>query len=676
MKRISLLLFLSLALLAGLQAQVVVVYGYVTANGVGVNNYPVTITGAGPISYTNTVMTGSNGYYSDSVTVNTTQGSFTASLVDCHGNIQADSGFFSPPNYSMPALNLDACPRTGGGGCQAAFTYTNTGGALNVFQFTDQSSSGNPGSPISSWSWDFGDGGTSTAQNPVHTYTSSANSFTICLIVSDMSGCSDTTCQTVSIVSPNPCSAAFGYQRGSGNQVSFFNNSSGGIPPYVVSWNFGDGNTAFGSNPSHTYASAGTYTVCMVITDGGGCVDSTCQLVTLSSNPSCSANFSFQPSGLGVQFIDRSQGVSVFATNSYSWNFGDGGTSNVQNPSHTYAASGTYTVCLYFTSVGGGVTCTDTMCQVITLTNTTNNGVILGQVFKANSGADSVMVWLIEHDATAGTLTAIDSTITHGTPISGAGFYTFSNLPAGNYRTKAALIPGDADYANYLPTYHDNDLMWNNATVIGLAANGTATANINLVAGNNPGGPGFIGGLISQGANKRDPGDPLENVYVYLLDNNDAAVAYTQTDAQGEYGFSNLAYGTYRVHVEILGKNYTDQYITLSSASSAVTNVNYAVNSTDVEVTTALELPTFGRVMKLYPNPTSGELYIELSLDQAIELEIQLIDMLGRSQLSQQNQLAAGDQKLQLNLNNLSRGVYFLNLKADNQIISQKVVVE
>jgi PKD repeat protein len=638
MKRICILLFVMLGIIFSAQAQTTItVTGIVVCNGVPVQNAVGTITDS--ISgVTATVTTDSTGTYSFSYMTNSTQGSVTASFPTGAGNVVTATGFFNPMLAIVRLVPIDICSGGGGSNCQAAFRANPT--VLNplLYLFTDNST-GSPGNPVTSWSWDFGDGNSSTAQNPTHTYASNGT-YTVCLVIT-AGTCSDSTCQTITIGTPPGCQAAFTYQQGAGSQVFFTNFSRGGTAPYTYSWSFGDGNSSTAANPTHTYNAPGPFTVCLTFTDASGCVDSTCQTVTLNSSPSCNAAFTFSVGALGVQFNDLSTGLAPAAMNSYSWDFGDGNTSTAQNPLHNYANSGTYTVCLVFTSSAGGMTCTDSTCSTITIQGSGNRATITGQVFKNMVGADSVKVWLIEHDPMAGTLTAIDS-----------------------------------NYANYLPTYHDNDLMWNMATVITLTANAAATADINMVSGTNPGGPGFIGGLISQGANKRDPGDPLENVHVYLLDNNDDAVAYQMTDARGEYGFSNLAYGTYRVHVEILGKNYTDQYITISAASSAATNINFAVNSTEIDVTTSLEEATFGKVMKMYPNPTSGELYLELSLDKSVDLQIQVMDMLGRSQYVEQQQLLAGDQKLKLNLNNLSSGVYFLNLSVDNQIISQKVVVE
>jgi len=469
--------------------------------------------------------------------------------------------------------------------------------------------------------------------------------------------------------------ADFVILQGAGNQVFFLNGATGGTAPYTYSWSFGDGNSSTTQNPTHTYSLAGTDNVCLVVTDASGCVDSTCKpVIVANNNTPCQAGFTYGIGALGVIFTNTSQGT-IGGQNTYNWSFGDGNTSTAQNPTHSYASPGTYTVCLYLTSTGGGAVCRDTVCQSVTIQGNPMRGSIFGQVFKANAGVANAKVWLIEYDSVAGTLTAIDSAITGNTPIFGQGYYQFSNVAAGSYRIKAALQATDPDYWSYLPTYSDTALVWNQAGVITLPVNATATANVNLRAGTNPGGPGFIGGLISQGANKRDPGDPIEDVHVYLLNNNDQPVAYALTDANGEFTFSNLAYGTYRVHVEILGKTYTDQFVTISAASSSATNVNFEVNSTNIDVTTSLE-PSFGTLSRVYPNPTQGWVKLELSLDKAVNLEIVLTDLMGRSFPLQRKALPAGDHQLDVEVERFSTGIYFLNVKAENQTISYKLIVE
>src|SRR6185503_5786279 len=94
------------------------------------------------------------------------------------------------------------------------------------------------------------------------------------------------------------------------------------------------------ASPSHTYATAGTYNVCLIVADGCS-NDTICNNVTVTC-PALTAGFSNSPSALTVAFTNTSAGTPT----TYAWTFGDGGTSSLQNPSHTYITAGTYNVCL------------------------------------------------------------------------------------------------------------------------------------------------------------------------------------------------------------------------------------------------------------------------------------------------------------------------------------------
>ncbi|TXH66152.1 MAG: PKD domain-containing protein, partial [Lysobacteraceae bacterium] len=119
------------------------------------------------------------------------------------------------------------------------------------------------------------------------------------------------------------------------------------------SWNFGDGTTSTLANPSKTYAAAGAYTVTLTVTDNGGLNNSVSKTVTVSSaNTPPVANFNFTTSGLSATFTDTSTDAGGSIA-SRSWNFGDGTTSTLANPSKTYAAAGAYNVALTVTDNGG-----------------------------------------------------------------------------------------------------------------------------------------------------------------------------------------------------------------------------------------------------------------------------------------------------------------------------------
>lgn len=203
------------------------------------------------------------------------------------------------------------------------------------------------------WSWDFGDGNTSTQQNPTHTYATTGT-YTICLITTDGCGNADTTCQSVTICS-NP-GAAFA-PNATGLDVDFNDLSLGTVDNW--SWDFGDGNTSTSQNPSYTYAAAGQYTVCLIVSNSCGIADTICAPILICAP--LSAGFNYSANDAVVGFTDNSGG----AAESWSWDFGDGNTSTAQNPTHDFVTAGNYDVCLV---VYNNCNESDTTCQTITVT--------------------------------------------------------------------------------------------------------------------------------------------------------------------------------------------------------------------------------------------------------------------------------------------------------------------
>lgn len=131
-----------------------------------------------------------------------------------------------------------------------------------------------------------------------------------------------------------------------GLEVSFTNSSTDAVS-YL--WDFGDGNTSPDENPTHTYAIAGDYSVCLTATSSDGVEDMTCQTLTIMSDEVAPmANFSFSISEAEVTFTNTSTNAD-----SYEWTFGDTNTSTEENPIHTYSASGSYEVCLLVTNMVG-----------------------------------------------------------------------------------------------------------------------------------------------------------------------------------------------------------------------------------------------------------------------------------------------------------------------------------
>ncbi len=250
-----------------------------------------------------------------------------------------------------------------GGTPTASFTDTISG--LTV-SFTDTST--DSGGTISSWSWNFGDSSTSTAQNPSHAYAA-GGTYTVSETVTDgVSGKTSSISHSVTVTAPGGTPTANFSFTTNGLTANFTDSStdSGGTIG-SHSWNFGDSSTSTATSPSHTYAAAGTYSVSETVTDSvsGKTSSKTASVTVASAGGTPTANFTDTISGLSVSFTDTStdSGGSI---SSWSWNFGDSSTSTTQSPSHTYAAAGTYSVSETVTDSVSGKTSSKTASVTVT----------------------------------------------------------------------------------------------------------------------------------------------------------------------------------------------------------------------------------------------------------------------------------------------------------------------
>lgn len=245
--------------------------------------------------------------------------------------------------------------------CQASFNIYNTGGNSYVFQNTSNIDS----TLTTSFSyWTFGDGTTSTMWNPSNTYNA-PGFYSVCLtIIDSANGCADTYCDSIYISGGggSTCDAYISYQSSNNTGTFYGYTNSGFITNY--NWSFGDGSTGVGQNPTHTYAAPGTYYVCLTAVFSNGCVDTVCANLSIAGSTACQAYFSYsQPSASTANFWNQSNLDSNLVTSMSYWTFGDGSYGYDWNPSHTYANSGYYTVCL--TVIDSLTGCSDTYCDSI-----------------------------------------------------------------------------------------------------------------------------------------------------------------------------------------------------------------------------------------------------------------------------------------------------------------------
>lgn len=226
--------------------------------------------------------------------------------------------------------------------------------AFGCGSITSQFSSTVPNA--TSWSWNFGDGGTSTLANPLHQYTSSGN-YTVTLGVTTVSGCNGSTSFSNAVVIDPLPNANFNVSQPDlcDPYTWHFNNTSTNATSYI--WDFGDSTSSTQAQPTHTYAAEGVYNVTLHVFTNNGCEDS----ITINGAVNVHdyrANFGAIPK-IGCAPLLVSFGPNPYpGAVSWFWQFGDGNTSTLQNPSNNYTAEGAYNVTLIITTAAG---CKDTL---------------------------------------------------------------------------------------------------------------------------------------------------------------------------------------------------------------------------------------------------------------------------------------------------------------------------
>jgi PKD repeat protein len=246
-------------------------------------------------------------------------------------------------------------------------------GTVNVAVSFDGSGSNDPDGSIVSYDWDFGDGSSGSGATPSHAY-GSPGTYNVALTVTDDQGVTDSANSTATIDAGNqaPIADAGGTYSGTVGVALGFDGSGSNDPDgSIVSydWDFGDGNSATGSNPSHSYAAVGNYNVTLTVTDDEGASNQDTTTANIgavdNASPVADANGPYNGTvGEPVSFDGTGSTDSDGSIVAYDWDFGDGSAGTGPTPTHTYATDGTYNVTLTVTdnsNAGDSATTTATI---------------------------------------------------------------------------------------------------------------------------------------------------------------------------------------------------------------------------------------------------------------------------------------------------------------------------
>ncbi|HOY06684.1 MAG TPA: carboxypeptidase regulatory-like domain-containing protein [Saprospiraceae bacterium] len=463
---------------------------------------------------------------------------------------------------------------------------------------------------------------------------------TYCVTVTRENGCTSTSCVTIPSL---PACTTHIVEVGSASGVASLvaPDSIGSVSSYL--WSTGE------TSPIIDAPANGEY--CVTVTYNFGCSATDCYTV---DNTNCNTYTLVQPLSNSFQVTAYTLPFATGAT--YLWSNG------VTTSSFNTTELGEY--CVTVTQYNG---CTSTSCVSVTPNQ------INVYVHNADSITTPIIaqVYLIQFDTIAGTLTAVYS---QQTDINGSGYTLFENVPPGKYLLKAAIVPGTAGFNENLPTYYPSELLWSDAQPIYITMGGWTTAVIQLILGNNPGGPGFIGGLVSEGANLTGhpaeaefsgEGDPIAGASIILTLPDGTAVAAATTDATGAYSFPSLAYGTYVVTINIPGVTPVSTTITISPAQPGFSGINFDVTQNGaVLAAKEVDYEVFASVS---PNPTNDVVQVSLKEPEGMLL---LSNMQGQILL---RQTVTGNQ-MRLSLASLPAGVYALTAGTSKGAQSTRII--
>ncbi len=311
----------------------------------------------------------------------------------------------------------------------AGFSSSTNG---DVVDFTNTSTNAD------SYNWDFGDGNSSTAENPSHTYDMDG---TYEVILSATNECGTVTSSETITITTAP-TAGFSADATSGCApltVAFTDNSSANATSWDWEFPGGDPSSSTAQNPTVTYNNPGTYSVTLTVSNAAGDdVSTQTNLIVVNTTPT--AGFSSTVNGDQVSFTNSSTNAD-----SYSWDFGDGNSSTDENPSHTYDTDGTYEVVLSATNECGTVTSTETITITLLPTagfsaNTTSGCAPLTVQFTNSSSANTTSWDWSFPGGNPSSSTEQNPTVTYDNPGTYSVTLTASNAAGEDVSTQTDLI--------------------------------------------------------------------------------------------------------------------------------------------------------------------------------------------------------------------------------------------
>ena len=443
---------------------------------------------------------------------------------------------------------------------------------------------------------------------------------------------------TIGVGSSNAqCFADFQFFT-NGSTVNFQDSSSYSPQSAVMfDWNYGDGSFGFGTNPSHTYSSNGTYNVCLTIYDSlQTCFDTICKTIVIMNNQpqNCMVSITYSITNNNqVSFITNlTGGVAPYT---YYWDFGNGTNSTIANPTYTYANAGSYVATLLVSDSNGDTCFTSTTINISTCSadfasNVGSNGSVSFTNLSSPLNGQVITTWNFG-DGTGSNLT----NPTHS--------YTTSNLYVVTLSTYDSLNNCSASYSDTINVQIGSQSSCN--------ASYTIAKDSSLAFG----------------------------VILYNTSSNLGSHFYTWNFGDGTTGSGRTpihqyqSFGSYVVCLTITDSilNCTSTFCdTVGMDTLGNLKAGFGLSVQNPVVTSITEVQDLNAV-NIYPNPATSNISIDLTTVKE-NVILRIYDLTGKVVLEKTNQTGGNVEHLEIS--NLSNGLYFITLDNGVTNVTKKFI--
>jgi PKD repeat protein len=535
--------------------------------------------------------------------------------------------------------------------CSAWFSTHHNGLAVDFLEYTQVVDS------VVVFEWDFGDGTVDTGSAPTHTYAA-AGLYDVCLKVTT-TFCSTQYCATIHVdggIFNGNCQAYYWAWPDAGNPLSIvFSNQSTASPNAIYQWDFGDGTIVANNAPSlvYTYASPGLYNICLTVIDGN-CSNTFCSLLHVQNGgggaPTCTAGFSFYEDGYHVYLMSDLQDPNFL----YQWDILPGGNAmSGPNTAFSPGAPGLYWVCLTVTAPDGS--CQDYFCQSIEVQHV-QPACQAGVLVVPDPNAAQNFIITFTNTSMGGDANTVYFLTVDGQDIFFNGPSITLAFPAAGIYSVCISMQGDSCTDTQCFPLQVGAQAFNCQASFFFDLDSLALDPFNLVAVHN---------------SIFDPGTQ------FLWEFGDGHISPDPypTHTYADFGtyticltMSNPLTGCFDTHCDTIGVDSLGNFWRNGQQGFTI-NIQQAV-ATSVEAAADAS----AEAMRLFPNPTTGHLYLDLAIESGQEVWLSVVSVTGQVVQQRPVQLAAGEQRVSLDVSELPAGVYSLQIQGLEKNISKLLV--